>query len=291
MASLRTARRKAANVAFTAFCWIGAGVALAALALIFWTLIVKGVGGINADVFTKETPASGSVGGLANAIIGSIVLCVLAMVLAVAVGVMAGTWLAEYGGRSLYAQIVRFVNDILLSAPSVLVGLFVYTIFVHNPPIFHGFSAGAGAVALALIAVPIITRTTEDVLKLQPTALRESGVALGTPQWTTIRKILWKSAGSGILTGGLLAFARISGETAPLLFTSLNNQFFSMGLNKPWLGLGSPIASLPAVIFQFALSAYDDLVKLAWAGALIIAVAVLAANILARIVTRERRSA
>ncbi len=288
MTSLRTVRRKLANVAFTGFCWVGAAVALAALALIFWTLIVKGVGGINAEVFLKETPAAGSVGGLANAIIGSLVLCLMAMAIAIAVGVLAGTWLAEFGGRSLYAQVVRFVNDILLSAPSVLVGLFVYS-FLVKP--FHGFSAFAGAVALALIAVPIITRTTEDVLKLQPTALREAGVALGTPFWTTVRKILWKSAGSGILTGGLLAFARISGETAPLLFTALNNQFFSLGLNKPWLGLNGSIASLPAVIFQFALSAYDDLVKLAWAGALIIAVAVLAANILARFITRERRSA
>ena len=288
MSNLRRVRRVAANAAFTAFCNVAAVIALSALALIFWTLVTKGVGGLDVNIFIKETPAAGSVGGLANAIIGSIVLCALAMLIAVAVGVMAGTWLAEFGGRSLFAEIVRFVNDILLSAPSVLVGLFVYTLLVKP---FHGFSAFAGAVALALIAVPIITRTTEDVLKLQPIALRESGVALGTPHWTTIRKILWKSAGSGILTGGLLAFARISGETAPLLFTALNNQFFSLGLHKPWLGLNGSIASLPAEIYQFALSAYDDLVKLAWAGALIIAVAVLAANILARFITRERRSA
>jgi len=288
MSAFRKASRTAANVAFTGFCYVGTAIALAALALIFWTLLSKGFGGVTANVFVKETPAAGSVGGLANAIVGSVVLCLLAMALAVAVGVLAGTWLAEFGGNSLYAELVRFVNDILLSAPSVLVGLSVYY-FLVNP--FHGFSALAGAVALALIATPIITRTTEDVLKLQPTALRESGVALGTPHWVTIRKILWKSAGSGILTGGLLAFARISGETAPLLFTALNNQFFSLGLHKPWLGLNAPIASLPVVIFQFALSAYDDLVNLAWAGALIIAVAVLAANIMARIVTRERRSA
>jgi phosphate transport system permease protein len=209
------------------------------------------------------------------------------MILAVIMGVLAGTWLAEYGGDSLYAHFVRYVNDILLSAPSVLVGLFVWYLLV-NP--FHGFSAFAGAVALALIAVPIITRTTEDVLKLQPTALRESGVALGTPLWTTIRKILWKSAGSGILTGALLAFARISGETAPLLFTAVNNQFFSLGLNKPWFGLNSQIASLPAVMFNFGLSAYDDLVKLAWSAALIVTVAIFAANIVARFVTRERHS-
>jgi len=284
--SLRRTRRTVVNLSFTGFCYVTTAIALSALALIFWSLLVKGIGGINANVFTMVTPAAGSPGGLANAIVGSIVLCAIGMVIAIAVGVLAGTWLAEFGRNSLYAEIVRFVNDILLSAPSVLIGLFVYTLLVAP---FHGFSALAGGVALALIAVSIITRTTEDVLKLQPSALREAGVALGTPLWTTIRKILWKSAGSGILTGALLAFARISGETAPLLFTALNNQFFSLGLHKPYLGLTNSIASLPVVIFNFALSAYDDLVNLAWAGALIIAVAVLAANILARIVTRERR--
>jgi phosphate transport system permease protein len=280
MASLRRARRSIANVAFTGFCWIATAVAIAALALILWSLLRQGVGGLNLAVFTQSTPAPGSPGGLLNAIVGSIILCVLAMVLAVLVGVLAGTWLAEYGRDTAYAQAVRFVNDILLSAPSVLVGLFVYYILVAH--VIGHFSAIAGSVALALIAVPIITRTTEDVLKLQPTSLRESGVALGTPHWVAIRKILWKSAGSGILTGGLLAFARISGETAPLLFTSLNNQFFSVSLTQP-------MASLPIVIFQFALSAYDDWVRLAWAGALITAAAVLAANILARVVTREPR--
>jgi len=220
-----------------------------------------------------------------------VIMCALAMVLAVVVGIMAGTWLAEFGRSTPYAEAVRFVNDILLSAPSVLVGLVVGELLVAHT-IGH-FSAVAGAVALALIAAPIITRTTEDVLKLQPPALREAGVALGTPLWTTIRKILWKSAGSGILTGALLAFARISGETAPLLFTALNNQFQSFGPDKPWFGFAtaftSPIASLPAVIFNFADSASDDLVSLGWAGALILAVAVLAANILARFITRERR--
>jgi phosphate transport system permease protein len=201
------------------------------------------------------------------------------MVIALVIGILAGTWLAEYAGVSRLGAIVRFLNDVLLSAPSILIGLFVYEFMVAP---FHGFSAIAGSVALALIAVPIITRTTEDVLKLQPVALRESGVALGTPHWTAIRQILWKSAGSGILTGGLLAFARISGETAPLLFTSLNEQFLNFNLTKE-------MASLPVVIFNDALSAYDDLVRLAWAGALIIAVAVLGTNVLARIITRERR--
>ena len=191
-------------------------------------------------------------------------MCAIGMAIAVAFGVMAGTWLAEFGRNTLYAQIVRFVNDILLSAPSVLIGLFVYTLFVAP---FHGFSAIAGGGRLgADRGADHFTRTTEDILKLQPVALRESGVALGAPHWTTIRKILWKSAGSGILTGGLLAFARISGETAPLLFTALNNQFFTWNVAKP-------MASLPIVIFQFALSPYDDWQKLAWTGALIVAAA------------------
>jgi phosphate transport system permease protein len=277
--SIRRVRRTITAGVFTVFCWVVTGIALAALAAILWSLLRQGIGGIDVAVFTQSTPAPGSPGGLMNAIVGSVIICAFGMVIAVAVGVMAGTWLAEYGRTTLYAEVVRFVNDILLSAPSVLVGLFVYNIMVSH--LIGHFSAIAGAVALALIAVPIITRTTEDVLKLQPTALRESGVALGTPHWIAIRKILWKSAGSGILTGGLLAFARISGETAPLLFTSLNNQFFSLDLTKP-------MASLPIVIFQFALSAYDDWVRLAWAGALIIAVAVLTANILARVLTQER---
>jgi phosphate transport system permease protein len=278
MASARRARRSIVNGAFTGFCYAVTAIALIALTFILWSLMTQGLGGLNLDIFTKSTPAAGSPGGLINAIVGSIIMCALGMVIAIAVGIMAGTWLAEFGRDRPYAQIVRFVNDILLSAPSVLIGLFVYTLLVAP---FHGFSALAGGVALALIAVPIITRTTEDVLNLQPTSLRESGVALGTPHWTTIRLILWKSAGSGILTAVLLAFARISGETAPLLFTALNQQFFSLDLTKP-------MASLPIVIFQFALGPYDDLQKLAWTGALIITAAVLVANILARIINRER---
>jgi phosphate transport system permease protein len=279
MASFRRARRSVVSGAFTGFCWVVTAIALAALALILWSLVVKGVGGLNLNILTMDTPAAGSVGGLRNAILGSIIMCGVAMVVAVIFGVLAGTWLAEYGRNSLYANIVRFMNDILLSAPSILVGLFVYVLLVAP---FHGYSAIAGSIALALIAVPIITRTTEDVLKLQPVALRESGVALGTPHWTAIRKILWKSAGSGILTGGLLAFARISGETAPLLFTALGEQFLNFNLTKE-------MASLPVVIFNDALSASDDLVRLAWAGALIIAVAVLGTNVLARLITLERR--
>jgi phosphate transport system permease protein len=278
MATLKKTIRSAGNGVFTGFCLLATVIALGVLSAILWTLVVKGVGGLNVHIFTMSTPAAGSQGGLLNAMIGSVIMCAIAMVLAVGVGVMAGTWLAEYGRNHWYAQTVRFVNDILLSAPSVLVGLFVYELLVAP---FHGFSALAGSVALALLAVPVITRTTEDVLKLQPASLREAGVALGTPLWATIRRVLWKSARSGMLTGALLAFARISGETAPLLFTALNNQFLSWNVTKP-------MASLPAVIFNFALSAYDDLVRLAWTGSLIVAFAVLGTNILARFVTRER---
>jgi phosphate transport system permease protein len=280
MASFKRTARTAGNVAFIGFCGVTAAIALGVLALIFWTLLLKGVGGVNLHVFTMSTPAAGSEGGLLNAMVGSVIMCAFGMVIATFIGIFAGTWLAEYGRDHWYAQMVRFVNDILLSAPSILVGLFVSELLVEP---FHGKSAIAGSVALALVAVPIITRTTEDVLKLQPPALREAGVALGTPFWTTIQSVLWKSASAGILTGGLLAFARISGETAPLIFTSGTNQFFSLALTHE-------MASLPTVIFNFALSAYDDLVRLAWTASLIVAVAVLAANILARTVTRERTS-
>ena len=273
----RRGRRKIANGLFVTFCTIAALFALAALAASLGSLLLKGVSGINGDVFTMSTPAPESRGGLANAIVGSVLLCVAAMVGAMVIGVLAGTWLAEYGGESHYAAVIRFLNDVLLSAPSILIGLFVYY-FAVRP--FHSYNGWAGAIALALIATPVITRTTEDVLKLQSRQLRESGIALGTPIWITIRKILWRAAGGGIITGALLAFARISGETAPLLFTSLGNQFMSVDMTKP-------ISNLPAVIFQFGLSAYDDWQRLAWVGALLIAAAVLTINIFVRIISQE----
>lgn len=278
VSTVRVARRRLADVAFRVFCVLVTGLALLALAAILWSLISQGIGGLNLDVFTLSTPAPGSRGGLANAIVGSILMCVLAMVLAVVIGVLAGTWLAEYGGRSRYGSVVRFLNDVLLSAPSILVGLFVYEVLVAP---FKGFSGLAGAVALALLAAPVITRTTEDVLALQAVTLREAGVALGAPLSLVIRDILWRSARSGLLTGALLAFARISGETAPLLFTALNNQFFNVNLTHP-------TANLPVVIFQYALSAYDDWRRLAWVGALLIAATVLGVTIIARFVTREQ---
>jgi phosphate transport system permease protein len=277
---IRIARRRALNSVFVVACWLVTAIALIALAAILWTLVSKGIGGIRPSVFVQSTPAPGSQGGLANAIVGSIMMCVLAMVLAVVVGVLAGTWLAEYGGRSRYGSLIRFLNDVLLSAPSILVGLFVYEILVAP---FHGFSAFAGAVALSLLAIPVITRTTEDVLRLQPTALREAGVAVGAHFSLVIRSILWPAARNGMLTGALLAFARVSGETAPLLFTALNNQFFALNPAKP-------MANLPVVIFQFALSPYDDWRRLAWVGALLIAFTVLIVTIVARAVSRDTLS-
>ncbi len=277
--SFRRARRSIGNGAFLVFCYVVTAIALTALGFILWSLLTQGVGDLSLKIFTMTTPAEGSEGGLLDAILGSIIMCVIAMLIASVFGILAGTWLAEYGGESFYAKLIRYLNDILLSAPSILVGVFVANLLVAP---FHGHSAISGAVALALIAVPIITRATEDVLKLQPTALRESGVALGAPMWTTIRSILWKSAGSGILTGGLLAFARISGETAPLLFTAFGNPYIS------W-NLAGPMNALPLAIFNMANTAYADQNALAWTAALIVAFAVLATNILARIVTRERR--
>ncbi len=275
----RRGRRSAANAAFVVFSVATAAIAIAALAAILISLLVQGVGGFDLQVFTQETPGAGGHGGLANAIAGSLMLNFVAMIVAVIVGLLAGTWLAEFGGDSAYANLVRFLNDVLLSAPSILIGLFVYEVAVVP---LHSFSGLAGSLALALIAAPVVTRTTEDVLKLQARQLREAGAALGTPFWITTRAILWKAAQGGILTGALLAFARISGETAPLLFTSFGNQFMQFNLLKP-------IASLPQAIFQFALSADDNWKRLAWVGSLLIAGTVLSINILVRVLAREPR--
>jgi len=271
------ARRRIANLVFTGLCWVFTALALVALTTILWTLLGRGLRGLNADVFTLATPAAGSRGGLANAIVGSIMMCGMGMVIALVIGILAGTWLAEYGKGSRYGSLVRFLNDVLLSAPSILVGLFVYQVLVAP---FHGFSALAGAVALGLLATPVITRTTEDVLSLQSSMLRESGVALGAPLSLVIREILWRAARGGIITGGLLAFARISGETAPLLFTDLSNQFFEFNPTHQ-------IANLPVVIYNFANGADEGLRQLAWVGALLIALTVLVVTIVARFVTRE----
>ena len=292
VSAARIAARRVSNGAFVAFCWFVTAIALLFLAAVLWTLLQKGLAGLSLDTFTMDTPASGSRGGLRNAIIGSIILCSLAMLIAVTIGILTGTWLSEYAGESRYGSAVRFINDVLLSAPSILIGLFVWYLLVAN--LFHHFTAWAGSVALAVIAIPVIARITEDVLRLQPTALRESGMALGTPFWTVVRLILWRSASSGILTGALLAFARISGETAPLLFTALNNQFNNWDPHRPISSLaevmGQPIANLPVVMFNDALSAYDDLQRLAWTAALIVSASVLGVIIIARVMTREQRN-
>ncbi len=273
----RTLQRKIVNGIFVTLCGLATIIALAALLFILWSLVIQGIGGLDLKIFTMTQPAPGSTGGLSNAIAGSLIMCGLAMVISITVGLLAGTWLAEYGGQTPFGHVVRFLNDVLLSAPSILIGLFVYELLVRP---FHGFSGLAGAVALAFLATPIVTRTTEDILNLQPSTLREAGMALGATRAFVTRKIIWRSATAGLVTAGLLGFARISGETAPLLFTSLGNQFFSVNLTQP-------MASLPTTIFQFALSAYDDWRRLAWVGALLIAVAVLSINIIGRVLARE----
>jgi phosphate transport system permease protein len=242
------------------------------LVLILGVLLWQGLSGLSLKVFTEMTPPPGADGGLLNPIMGSLILTVLAVLIGTPLGILAGTYMAEYGRHDRLTSVVRFINDILLSAPSIVVGLFVYEIMVY--PMGH-FSGWAGAVALALIVVPVVVRTTEDMLVLVPNTLREAAASIGLPRSLMIMRIAYRAARAGMLTGVLLAIARISGETAPLLFTALNNQFWSTNLN-------APMASLPAVIFQFALSPYADWQKLAWTGALIITVTVLALSIVAR---------
>jgi phosphate transport system permease protein len=249
------------------------------LVLILGVLLFNGLGGLSLSVFTEMTPPPGAAGGLLNAIVGSLILTLLAVVIGTPIGILAGTYLAEYGRHDRLSSVVRFINDILLSAPSIVVGLFIYEVMVA--PMGH-FSGYAGAVALAVIVIPVVVRTTEDMLRLVPVDLREAAVALGTPRWKVVVKISYRAARAGILTGILLAFARISGETAPLLFTALNNQFWSTDLN-------APMANLPIVIFQFAMSPYEDWQRLAWAGALLITGTILALSIMARLLLAGRK--
>ena len=269
--ALYNARRRRSTV------WMGLSVAAAAFGL-SWLLIIlavlfwQGVSGLSPAVFTQMTPPPGSAGGLLNAIAGSLIMTFLGVVVGTPLGMLAGTYLAEYGRYSKLSTVVRFINDILLSAPSIVVGLFVYEVVVA--PMGH-FSALAGAIALALLVVPVVVRTTEDMLTLVPNTLREAASALGMPRSLVIRRVCYRAARAGLLTGVLLAIARVSGETAPLLFTALNNQFWSTNLN-------APMSSLPAVIFQFALSPYKEWQQLAWTGALIITLSVLALSIIAR---------
>ncbi len=249
------------------------------LVLILGVLFYEGLSGLSLKVFTEMTPPPGSDGGLLNPIIGSLVITTIAVVIGTPIGILAGTYLAEYGRYDRLTSVIRFINDILLSAPSIVIGLFVYEIMVY--PMGH-FSGWAGAVALSLIVIPVVVRTTEDMLLLVPNPLREAATALGLPRAYVIRHVCYRAARAGMITGVLLAIARISGETAPLLFTSLNNQFWSTDLN-------APMASLPIVIFQFALSPYEDWQRLAWTGALIITLTVLALSITARALTSPRK--
>jgi phosphate transport system permease protein len=274
------ARRRRRNRIAEALSLLATLLGLGALVLILAVLLWEGFGGLSIAVFTQMTPPPGSAGGLLNPIVGSLILTGLAVVIGTPLGILAGTYMAEYGRYERLTTVIRFINDILLSAPSIVVGLFVYEVIVA--PMGH-FSALAGAVALAVIVVPVVVRTTEDMLVLVPNELREAAASMGTPRSVTITRIAYRAARAGMLTGILLAVARISGETAPLLFTSLNNQFWSLDLN-------APMASLPAVIFQFALSPYADWQKLAWTGALIITLAVLALSIVARTIAASRRS-
>jgi phosphate transport system permease protein len=253
------------------------------LAFLLWILVTlaqAGLGAVNADLFLQMTPPPGSSGGLLNAIVGSLIMAGLGTLIGTPVGILAGIYLAEFGDRGWLAPSTRFINDILLSAPSIVIGLFVYEVYVYR--VGH-FSAWAGAFALALIVIPVVIRTTENMLRLVPDSLREAAAALGTPQWKMILMVTLRSVRAGIITGVLLAVARISGETAPLLFTALNNQFWTTDLN-------APMSNLPLVIFQFAMSPYEDWQRLAWAGALLITLAVLLLNILARSLFRQARS-
>jgi phosphate transport system permease protein len=266
-------RRRATSAVLLGLCWVTAALGIGVLVIILGELVTRGIGGLSVAVFTQDVPPPGGEGGgLRNAIVGSLMLTALGTAIGTPIGILAGTYMAEYGRYSRVTSVIRFINDILLSAPSIIMGLFIYEIMVRP---LHHFSGLAGAVALAVIVIPIVVRTTESMLLLVPNQLREAAAAIGMPRALVIRYVAYRAARAGMITGVLLAIARISGETAPLLFTALNNQFFSTNLN-------APIASLPAVIFQFALSPYTDWQNLAWTGALIITVAVLVLSIVAR---------
>lgn len=247
------------------------------LCWILFTLLDHGLPALTSVVFTQMTPPPGSSGGLLNAISGSLMMTVVGTLIGTPIGILAGTYLAEFGHRGWMAPLTRFINDILLSAPSIVIGLFVYEIYVVRVKHFSGW---AGAMALAILVIPIVIRTTENMLRLVPSTLREAAAALGAPQWKIINFVTLRAARAGIITGVLLAVARISGETAPLLFTSLNNQFWNSDMDQP-------MANLPVVIFQFAMSPYEDWQRLAWAGALLITLSVLTLNILARVLFRQ----
>jgi phosphate transport system permease protein len=273
-------RRKFINTLVTSCAIAAAAFGLLFLAWVLWTLIIRGAGGLNMEVITEMTPPPGADGGLLNPIFGSLVMTGAATLIGTPIGILAGTYMAEYGRYNKLSMVIRFINDVLLSAPSIVIGLFVYEMLVVR---MGHFSAWAGIAALSILVMPVVIRTTEDMLNLVPNSLREAATALGAPRWLVIRYVSYRAAMSGLLTGVLLAIARISGETAPLLFTALNNQFWSTNLN-------APMASLPITIFQFALSPYPQWQRLAWAGALIITMAVLLLNIIARTLASRQRT-
>jgi phosphate transport system permease protein len=272
-------RRKLYNQIGLTFSMLATAIGLMVLLWILVVLFKNGLSGFDLNMFTNDTPAPGSEGGgLRNAIVGSLMMLGLTVLVATPIGVLAGVYLAEYGDQSKTAELTRFVTDIMLSAPSIVLGLFVYAIAVATVGHFSGF---AGSLALSLIAIPVVIRTTENMLRLVPGSLREAAFALGAPRWKVAIMVTLRAARNGVLTGLLLALARISGETAPLLFTALNNQFFNTDMSKP-------MANLPVVIFQFAMSPYDNWIRLAWAGALLITLTVLLLNIIARVLFRNK---
>jgi phosphate transport system permease protein len=273
------ASRQRRNLMTMGMAWAATAFGLSWLVLILGVLLYEGFSGLSLAVFTQMTPPPGSAGGLLNPIMGSLVMTAIAVAIGTPLGMLAGTYMAEYGRYDKLSSVVRFINDILLSAPSIVIGLFIYEIMVAQMGHFSGW---AGAVALAVIVVPVVVRTTEDMLTLVPDTLREAAASIGLPRSLMITKVAYRAARAGIITGVLLAIARISGETAPLLFTALNNQFWSTNMN-------APVASLPVVIFQFALSPYKDWQNLAWTGALIITLTVLTLSILARALASQRK--
>jgi len=271
-------RRRRTNAAMMALSALALAFGLFWLAWILGVLLYEGAGALRPSLFLQMTPPPGSDGGLANALFGSLLMAGAGTLIGTPVGILAGTYLAEYGRRGWLAPATRFINGVLLSAPSIVIGLFVYSVYVARAKHFSGW---AGALALAIIVVPVVVRTTDDMLKLVPNSLREAAMALGCPSWKMVTMVSYRAARAGILTGVLLAVARIAGETAPLLFTALNNQFWSADLNRP-------MANLPVVIFQFAMSPYDDWHRLAWGGAAVITLFVLALNVAARVVFRRK---
>jgi len=274
MSTLR--KRQISNILAFAASTVATLIGLSVLCAILWTLLSNGLKGLSWSVFTQMTPAPGSSGGLANAIFGSLLMTLLGIGIGAPIGMLAGTYLAEYGRRNALSTVVRFINDVLLSAPSIIIGLFVYTLVVMQ---MGHFSAVAGAISLGIISMPVMVRTTEDMLNLVPSSIRDGSAGLGAHPWRTITSIVYPAARNGLITGLMLAVARISGETAPLLFTALNNQFWSTDLTRP-------MANLPTVIFQFAMSPYEDWRSLAWSGALIITTFVLFLSVIARSLSR-----